>query len=145
MTLKQWAENGWLRRHTTSKKEISDLMKIVQRDLKDAGGGLSSDWRFSIAYNAVLKLCTILLLAEGYKSERNLQHYRTIQALPLILGSAKKGDAQYLDSCRAKRNIAEYDRIGAVSETEADELVDFVKTFKDEVINWINKHHPELI
>ena len=72
MTLKQWAENGWLRQHTTSKKETCDLMKIVQRDLKDAGEGLSSDWRFGIAYNAALKLCTILLHAEGYKSERNI-------------------------------------------------------------------------
>ena len=145
MTLKKWAENGWLRQHTTSRKEVSDLLKIVQRDLKDAGGALSSDWKFGIAYNAALKLCTILLHVEGYKSERNLQHYRTIQALPLILGSAKKGDAQYLDSCRAKRNIAEYDRIGVVSATEADELIDFVKTFKDEVTNWLNKNHPELI
>ena len=33
------------------------------------------------AYNAALKLCTILLYAEGYKAERNLQHYRTIQTL----------------------------------------------------------------
>ena len=121
MTLQQWADNGWLRRHSTSKKEISDLLNIVQRDLKDAGRGLSADWKFGIAYNAALKLCMILLHAEGYKSERNLQHYRTIQALPLILGTAKKADAQYLDSCRAKRNIAEYDHIGAISVTEADE------------------------
>ena len=145
MTLQQWAENGWLRQHTTSKSEVSDLLKIVDRDLKDAGGELSSDWKFGIAYNAALKLCTILLYAEGYKSERNLQHYRTIQALPLILGAAKIGDAQYLDSCRAKRNIAEYDRIGAVSVTEANELIEFVKIFKDEVVNWLREHHPELV
>jgi hypothetical protein len=36
MTLPSWLENGWLRRHKTSKKEIADLLKIVDRDLKDA-------------------------------------------------------------------------------------------------------------
>ena len=40
---------------------------------------------------------------------------RTIQALPLILGAGRKVDADFLDSCRRKRSIVEYDRIGAVS------------------------------
>jgi hypothetical protein len=30
------------------------------------------------------------------KAERNLQHYRTIQALSLILGPERKNDAEYL-------------------------------------------------
>ena len=41
MSLKQWLNNGWLRDHKTSSKEISDLMKIVERDLKDAKTGIS--------------------------------------------------------------------------------------------------------
>ena len=94
MTLKQWADNGWLKAHQTSAEEIGNLLAIVDRDLKDAiEGGFSTDWRFGIAYNAALKLCTILLYAEGYKAERASQHYRTIQALPLILGSERKADA----------------------------------------------------
>ena len=48
--------------------------------------GILGDWRFGIAYNTALKLCTILLYASGYRAERTLQHYRTIQAMPLILG-----------------------------------------------------------
>ena len=63
MTLSQWAENGWLRPHKTSPKEINNLLRIVDRDLSDARGGISSDSRFGIAYNAALKLCTILLYA----------------------------------------------------------------------------------
>ncbi len=61
MTLQQWAENGWLRPHKTSAKEIKDLIRIVERDLKDVAEGISTDWQFGIAYNAALKLCTILL------------------------------------------------------------------------------------
>ena len=127
MTLRSWEANGWLRSHQTSRQEIADLFRIVERDLHDAAtNALSADWRFGIAYNAALKLCTCLLSASSYRAEKNLQHYRTIQALPLILGAKRKGDADYLDACRVKRNRAEYDQAGVVSEAEATELIGFV-------------------
>jgi hypothetical protein len=59
MSLEQWVKNGWLRRHKTSPKEIAGLLAIVDRDLEDAEGDISDDWKFGIAYNAALKLCTI--------------------------------------------------------------------------------------
>ena len=94
MSLKQWASNGWLRPHKTSTEEIGNLLAIVKRDMSDsAEDTISADWRFGIAYNAALKLCTILLSAEGYRPEKALAHYRTLQALPLILGSSRKEDA----------------------------------------------------
>ncbi len=145
MSLRQWADNGWLKPHRTSRKEISSLLRIVERDLSDAQGDISSDWRFGIAYNAALKLCRILLSAEGYRPSHELQHYRTLAALPEILGEPKKADAEYLDDCRKKRNIVEYDYIGGASESDADELIGFVKEFKDEVIAWLKKNHPELL
>lgn len=145
MTLKSWSENRWLREHRTSRQEIGDLLRIVERDLQDAQGNLSADWRFGIAYNAALKLCTILLYAEGYRPEKTLQHYRTIQALPLIMGKDRQGDADYLDACRVKRNQAEYDRIGVVSKAEAEELIGFVQEFRGEVSGWLHKNCPELL
>jgi hypothetical protein len=75
MTLKQWADNGWLRAHQTSRQEVGDLLAIVERDLTDAEGNISPDWKFGIAYNAALKLCTILLYVSGYRPEKTLQHY----------------------------------------------------------------------
>ncbi len=125
MTLQKWLEYGWLRSHKSSQKEISDLYKIIDRDLQDAAGNISADWRFGIAYNAALKLCTILLYAEGYRPEKTLQHYRAIQALPLILGSHRERDAKYLDTCRNKRNITEYDYVGGVTEEDVEELIIF--------------------
>ena len=119
MSLKQWADNGWLKPHRTSRKEISSLLNIVKRDLNDAQRDISPDWRFGIAYNAALKLCRILLSAEGYRPSHELQHYRTLAALPEILGEAKKADAEYLDDCRKKRNIVEYDEAGGASESDA--------------------------
>ena len=145
MSLKQWADNGWLKPHQTSYKEIKNLLDIVDRDMLDAEGGISTDWRFGIAYNAALKLCTILLYAEGYRPSRELQHYRTLAALPEILGEAKKADAEYLDDCRKKRNIVEYEYVSGVSESDADELIVFVKEFREEVIIWLKKKHPEVL
>ena len=125
--------------------EIKNLLDIVDRDMLDAGSAISTDWRFGIAYNAALKLCRILLSAEGYRPSHELQHYRTLAALPEILGEAKKADAKYLDDCRKKRNIVEYEYVGGASGSDADELIGFVKEFKDEVIAWLKKNHPELL
>lgn len=145
MSLTNWVEYGWLRPHKTSRTEIADLLKIIDRDLKDAEGGISDDWRFGIAYNAALKLCLILLYAEGFRPEKTLQHYRPIQALPLILGNGRKADADYLDACRSKRNIVEYDYVGAVTENDVRELTEFVKELKTSVLNWLRERHPEFI
>jgi hypothetical protein len=145
MTLKQWADNGWLRPHTTTPEEIENLFQIVVRDFKDARSGVSADWQFGIAYNAALKLCTILLYAEGYKAERNLQHYRTIQALPKILGSEKNDDVNYLDTCRAKRNTAEYDSVGVATDHDSEELIEFAESLRDEVIAYLRNNHSELL
>lgn len=145
MSLKNWLNNGWLRTHKTSREEIRNLLQIVERDIADSDGGISPDWRFGIAYNAALKLCTILLYVEGFRPEKNLQHYRTLQALPLILGDKRKLDADYLDTCRIKRNTVEYDYVGGATDSDADELIEFVKDLKNEVLAWITSRYPELL
>lgn len=146
MTLPKWAEYGWLRHHKTTRQEIDDLLSIVDRDVRDAqAGAISTDWQFGIAYNAALKLCTILLYAEGFRAGQGLQHYRTIQALPLILGSSRESDAAYLDTCRVKRNTVEYDRIGTTSDSEVLELLSFVQELRVEVGMWLQANYPELL
>jgi len=145
MTLKIWLENKWLKPHRVNQKEVTGLLSIVDRDIKDAGAALSPDWRFGIAYNAALKLCTVLLHAEGYRVAHDLQHYRTIAAMPLILGDSRAADAEYLDTCRKKRNIVEYERAGSISVTEADELLAFATEFRGVVANWLKNTHPTLL
>ena len=146
MTLEQWESNGWIAKHRTSSEEISNLLAIVERDMKDViEGTVSPDWRFGIAYNAALRLCTILLYVRGYRATRVAHHYYTINALSLILGEARKDDAQYLDACRNKRNIIEYDYVGSITEDDVEELVSFVKELKKDVIAWLTKHHPQFL
>jgi len=146
MSLADWAKNGWLRPHTPTREEIANLFEIVERDLKDATAqGLSDDWKFGIAYNAALKLCTILLHSSGYRPEKNLAHFRTLQALPEILGSKHKENADYLDACRKKRNETEYDFAGGVSAEEVSELLAFCQQLRTEAKAWLKQRFPKLV
>jgi thymidylate synthase ThyX len=55
MNLRELLNQGRLRLHKTSKEEISNLLKLVRRDIEDAKvEGLSSDRKFATAYNAIL-------------------------------------------------------------------------------------------
>jgi len=146
MSLELWCKNGWLRPHRTTAAQIAELLAIAKRDLEDAvTERLSADWQFGIAYNAALKLCTILLYAAGYRPEKNLAHYRTLQALPLILDPDRQNDADYLDACRAKRNTAEYDSAGRISPEEARELISFSVELRGIVLSWLKTNHPQLL
>jgi hypothetical protein len=146
MSLAEWQANGWLRPHQSSRKEMAGLFSIVDRDLHDASASaLSADWKFGIAYNAALKLCTVLVHASGYRPEKTLQHFRTIAALPLVLGDSRKDDAAYLDTCRIKRNTVEYDMAGAASDADAAELLKFTTELREDVLKWLKKNHPKLV
>lgn len=66
-------------------------------------------------------------------------------AMPLVLGQSKKDDANYLDSCRTKRNKVEYDYVGGASNADADELIGFTTELKAEVLKWLKDNHPKLL
>jgi hypothetical protein len=117
---------------------------MVKRDLADAQSDISADWQLGIAYNAALKLCTIVLHASGCRPEKTSQHYRTIRALPLIL-PAREADADYLDTCRIKRNAVEYDYVGGATHEDARELVEFARQLRDDVMEWLRHEHPHLL
>ena len=141
MSLDDWLRNDWLKRHTTTKAEIDGLLAIVERELHDSQvEGVSADGRFNHAYRAALTLSTVLLYASGYSPARGQSHhYRTIEAIPAILGDGVKDDSVYLQSCRAKRNAAEYDAANEASETECAELIEFAKNFRATVRAWLRK------
>ncbi|MFC1816609.1 hypothetical protein ACFL0M_11905 [Thermodesulfobacteriota bacterium] len=90
-----------------------------------------------------MQLATIALLATGYRAGRGeSKHYRVIQALPLVMGEQYSTLRNYLDNCRRKRNVSEYDAVGTISEKEAEDLLQTVKEFKIAVKSWLNKNHP---
>ncbi len=144
MSLELWKRNGWLREHKTSAQEVAGILDLVERDFADASRKeISSDWRYNIAYNAGLQLATVVLYAAGYRTGRGEgKHYRVIQALPLVMGPQFAAKRDYLDNCRRKRNVSEYDAAGTISVKETEDLLQTVKGFKVEVIDWLKENHP---
>jgi hypothetical protein len=53
--------------------------------------------------------------------------------------------ADYLNNCRSKRNITDYDRAGEVSDAEVEELLTEVLSFRTDLLNWLAANHPELL
>ncbi len=146
MSLQEWLNNGWFRPHKTDSQEISNLLSIVDRDISDAASNdISDDWKFGIAYNAALKLCTIMLYAHGFRPENNQAHYRTLMTIEFTIGPHRKEDAVYLNACRAKRYTVEYDNIGGASKAEAIELLEFAKELRNEVLQILMEQFPELL
>ena len=145
MSLAQWKANGWLKPHKTDFQELHNLLELVDRDIEDSNSrGLSLDWQFGIVYNAVLKLCTMMLYDAGFMPEKNLAHFRTLASIEYTLGPKYKEDAIYLDACRIKRNHVEYDYTNVVSRAEVDELKEFVKELRAEVVAKLKVKYPTL-
>lgn len=146
MSLESWEANGWLTKHTTSREEIQNVFGIIERDLAECKLVSSSDWRFSIAYNSALKCCLIPLYCRGYRTSRSGgDHYRAIQSLSLTLGQSFNDLRDYLDECRQRRNISDYEQAGTISDTEADSLVEEVDTLYDQVKSWLSEHYPQYL
>jgi hypothetical protein len=145
MSLKNWRDNGWLTDHKTSPQEISDLLLVAERDLKDSSAtGISSDWQLAIAYNAALQVATAALFASGYRAGREAHHYRIIQSLAHTI-QAKSNLINQLDTFRKKRNIGGYEAAGRISQQEADEMKKLAKDLYDQIVNWLHQNHSNLI
>ncbi len=145
MSLKNWARNGWLTEHKTSPQEITDLLRVADRDLADCQTkGLSPDWHLNIAYNAALQLATAALAASGYRASREAHHYRVVQSLAFTIG-AEEELIQQLDQFRKKRNLSDYERAGLVSEQEAEEMEALARDLRKKVEAWLKTSHPHLL
>ncbi len=147
-TLINWLKEERLKQHKTSKNEIAQLFKIVERDLSDAQiDELSSDRRFITAYNAGLQLTTIVMRIYGLRTNPNKAgHHRiSIDALAEILGRNFQGFSDYLHACRVKRNTCDYTSSGEVSNGEVTEIIKEVQTFKKQIIEWIKNNHPQFL
>jgi hypothetical protein len=110
MSLEKWAEYGWLKLEPTSRDEIRSLLKIVDRDLKDAAvSAVSEDRRCEAAFAAARTSPTIALRASGYRTAMQTGHHlKTIESLELTI----KADARLIQRTKMlsrKRNATSYD------------------------------------
>ena len=145
MSLADWQKNGWLVDHKTGPREIAELLAIADRDLKECQtSGLSPDWRLAIAFNAALQTATAALAACGFRAAREGHHYRIIQSLAHTVNAESDLIAQF-DGFRKKRNISDYERVGAVSIQEAREMFALAKSLRKRVGEWLKENYRELL
>jgi hypothetical protein len=145
MSLQSWLESGRLKAQETSSSDIAELLKAADRDLADAGlRELSPDRRFATAYSAALLVATVALAAGGYRAAQEGHHYWTIQSLAFTMG-LDRVTIQQLNTFRRKRNIADYERVGTVSELEIQKMLGLAKKLRTMVVDWLKRNHPEFV
>ena len=145
MSLRDLVNEERITTHKTSKQEITQLLALFDRDIRDAQiKSLSSDRKFATAYNAALMISIAALAASGYRASNDGHHYWTIQSLAFTL-QLDAGIITKFNKFRQKRNISDYERTGVVSEQEVKEMISLAKELYSTMFAWLKKEHPELI
>jgi hypothetical protein len=145
MSVNNWRDNGWLVDHKTTAEEIRALFAVAERDLTDSAvSGLSADTQLGLAYAAALQMSTAALAAAGYRAARDRKHHWTIQSLAYTIGADANLIARF-DAFRKKRNIGDYERAGATSAKEADEMRALARQLGGTVRKWLEATHPQLV
>jgi hypothetical protein len=146
MSWKKLLQNNNVHRHTTSRQELTEIRRLVARDLADAAiPTLSEDRRFATAYNAALQTAKIAIACDGYRIGSVPGHHRlTFEGAKLSIGKRAQQLADYFDACRRKRNEIDYTGATIATATEADELLLHAKSFLDLVELWIETTHPAM-
>jgi hypothetical protein len=147
MTLKQWEQvNKWLIAYATSKEEVSSLLAVGDRNLRDSSvAGLSPDAKLALAYGAALEFARTALSVAGYRPARGTDHHvRVIESLEhTIAWDAKR--IRRLDAYRKARNLSSYERAGGATEAQASEARTLASELRDVVVAWVKQVRPELI
>ncbi|NLO73402.1 MAG: hypothetical protein GX100_04730 [candidate division WS1 bacterium] len=146
MSLQSLVQAQQLKQHQTSRNEISRLLALADRSRRDAAStDISTDLRFTAAYNAALALATLVLHAAGYRTAGVGHHRLTFECLPLVLGAHYRELGQYLNRCRGRRNVAEYQQAGQTTSAQVEELLEATAQFRTEALEWLARHHAELV
>lgn len=140
-------QDGKLHRHVTSKNELTEIRRLVARDIADASlSGLSEDRRFATAYNAALQTAKMAIACAGYRVASVPGHHRiTFESAKVALGKPAAQLADYFDACRRKRNEIDYTGAYIATGTEAEELLLHARGFLRMVEAWIAAKYTALM
>ena len=115
----------------TSRDEIRNLMRIVDRDLRNAdASGLDADGVYGFLYNAGLQLATILVRLQGERFGGAGHHRDTLRRARELVPSELDSQAVALEHARRKRNTAIYDQAGVVTRADVARLRDAIAALK---------------
>ena len=121
------------------------MLEALKRDVESYSvSGLTTDWRFNIAFNAALLSASMALAACGYRAGRGEHHYRIIESLALTIGADAKLIKKF-HSFRKKRSFATYSQAGYISEQELNEIISLEEDLRKCVMDWISKEYPGLL
>jgi len=146
VSLEAWRDGGLLATHVTNRQEVSDLLAIMDIDLKDAEiPELSAERKLSCCHNAVLTAARAALRASGYRVPRSNQshHYYAIQSLRYTV-EFDADTVLRIEAVQKKRNVADYVRIGEVSESVVAEILALARDVCQRVREWLIENHPKL-
>jgi hypothetical protein len=145
MSWKALLQGNKAHRHTSSVQEISELRRVIARDLADSAiPALSEDRRFATAYNAALQTAKMAVACAGYRIASVPGHHRlTFEGAKFALGKPAEQLTDFFDACRRKRNEIDYTGATIATATEAEELFVHAKAFLELVERWIESAHPK--
>jgi hypothetical protein len=139
---------GHLTTHQATVAEVRNLLGVVDRELADAAvAGLSTDGRFTHAYDAALLLCKLALHVSGFELTKGApgHHGLWINSLEFTLGEGQKPTLIHLSASSKLRHASLYDRAGVVQEQDANDLLSAAQKLRTDVYVWLKSQHPALL
>ena len=130
-----------VRKASFTKEQIKDNLDLGFRDLDIAkkNEGISADWCFSIAYNAMLQAARALMFSKGYRPVGEGQHVTTIEFAGITLGPDFDKTIKAMDRMRTLRNKTVYDRVGLISQKDAERALATAENFLNAISEIFNK------
>ncbi|MGD9518091.1 MAG: hypothetical protein AB7W28_01120 [Armatimonadota bacterium] len=150
MSYERLLAQGSIREHKLTAEEVrvrvEELREAAEQALGDAQVEEQSvDGRYQDAYAAARFLAEVVMTAEGYRpSSRPGQHRTMFEFLAVANSGGWRDEASYFQECRKQRNLVAYERVGAVSLSQVEELISEARAFEASVISWLKEAHPEL-
>lgn len=146
MSLERLVEAKRLKREETSIDEITGLVGVVERSIRDAQvEAISEDLRFIAAYNALLTSATIALRAVGYRvGSQPGHHVLTLETLQYTI-AANDSLIRKLKAFATQRGRATYDVAGSVSADQLRGVIRAAQELERMVLDWLRQHHPQLL
>jgi hypothetical protein len=132
MSWKKLLQERRVHHHRTTKQEISELRRLIDRDLADA----------SIPS---LQTAKMAIACAGYRVASVPGHHGlTFEGAKLAIGKSAEHLTDYFDACRRKRNEIDYTGAAIATGTEAEELLLHTRAFIALVEKWIETNHAGL-
>ena len=146
MSWKKLLQERKVQHHRTTIQEVSELRRLIARDLADPSiPALSEDRRFATGYNAALQTAKMAIACAGYRIAIVPGHHGlTFEGAKLAIGKSAEHLTNCFDACRRKRNEIDYTGAAIATDTEAEELLLHTQALIELVERWIETNHATL-